>query len=656
MADSVCALDPAAPSAASGATDPLEKFLGPCALQLTGVSVDRFNPVSAPLRFKLGGATFLQDPESVALTVNGTPVPPDSLTLEPHAITAASVLGDGRNEIDFRAVDEFGRPVYLKKTVWAGSSFVTVDLVDENGESFGDPATVRLSLVDDQSVFAEASTSNGTLDFENVPFRTIVARAAASGNRIGLTGFVGTQTFVEVRMLGFEAPSPIANNDFSSGTDGWEIGSAPVQIGPHVEGSPPVPPPALAPKSAAPRGPANEDLTLGTSGEGEQSVSRTFETAEGTSSVRVRYRFVTSEVPGGYFGSEFNDTYRVSIRSEKGGTSAGESNSMNGLGLEAFDAGGATDWREVTLEIDPGGDTIQVDLGVSNVGDDRLDSQVVVDFVGEEEDQVRPSLAWNTTEGGLDLSFTVEGGPLAEDATIEVYFASGPGYENRLGSLVFNYVAPAGTPEGQQGPIRIAGSLLDGDPDGTTHLIAAASETSVGSIADVSIAYGANADAGVVQEETLDLIRDAMRAAGQAAATINSTARSPADQARAMFQNLTRADHTIAENVDIQLGIYAPPGDAVVNAFAEEAAGMTLAQVLANAADIQDTMEAEIEDQGPTNVSRHCADQALVNVVDVGAAAFNSSNGPLFVTAATARASNFIDERSTNGCYHIEVE
>jgi hypothetical protein len=39
------------------------------------------------------------------------------------------------------------------------------------------------------------------------------------------------------------------------------------------------------------------------------------------------------------------------------------------------------------------------------VGDAQLDSQVIVDFVGEEEDQVRPSLAWNATQGGLDLSF-----------------------------------------------------------------------------------------------------------------------------------------------------------------------------------------------------------------------------------------------------------
>jgi hypothetical protein len=201
------------------------------------VSANRFNPVSAPLSFKLGGATFLQDPGSVSLTVNGSPIPSDALTLEPHAITAVSALVDGENEIEFSAVDEFGRPVFLKRTLWAGSSFVTVDLSTRDGASFGDPATVRLSLVGDQSVFAEASTTSGTVDFENVPFRTIVARAAASGNRIGLTGFVGTQSRRGPH-AGLEEPSPIANNDFSLGTDGWEIGSAPSRSA-RVEGSPP---------------------------------------------------------------------------------------------------------------------------------------------------------------------------------------------------------------------------------------------------------------------------------------------------------------------------------------------------------------------------------------------------------------------------------
>jgi hypothetical protein len=98
----------------------------------------------------------------------------------------------------------------------------------------------------------------------------------------------------------------------------------------------------------------------------------------------VRYRFVTTEVPGGYFGSEFDDYFAVSIRSQRGGGRASERNSMNGLGLGAFEfSTGATAFRTVTLPVDPQGDVVQVDIVVANVADGLLDSFVIVDFVAE---------------------------------------------------------------------------------------------------------------------------------------------------------------------------------------------------------------------------------------------------------------------------------
>ena len=78
----------------------------------------------------------------------------------------------------------------------------------------------------------------------------------------------------------------------------------------------------------------NMDASLSTSGEGPQKMSHTFTIKPGTSSVSVRYRFVTSEVPGGYFGSQYNDYFSVTIRSKSGGVIT-ESNTMNGLGLAA---------------------------------------------------------------------------------------------------------------------------------------------------------------------------------------------------------------------------------------------------------------------------------------------------------------------------------
>ena len=78
---------------------------------------------------------------------------------------------------------------------------------------------------------------------------------------------------------------------------------------------------------------------------------------------------------GGYFGSRFNDYFSVSIRSKQADGAISELNTMNGLGLDAFDDVCSTDWREKTLEIETEGDTVQVDILVANVGDGTYDSQ-----------------------------------------------------------------------------------------------------------------------------------------------------------------------------------------------------------------------------------------------------------------------------------------
>lgn len=72
---------------------------------------------------------------------------------------------------------------------------------------------------------------------------------------------------------------------------------------------------------------------LTTSGQGMQSLSRTFISSPGATVIHLRYRFITREVPEGWFGSRFNDYYFVKVRSQQGGKYASECNSMNGLGL-----------------------------------------------------------------------------------------------------------------------------------------------------------------------------------------------------------------------------------------------------------------------------------------------------------------------------------
>lgn len=73
---------------------------------------------------------------------------------------------------------------------------------------------------------------------------------------------------------------------------------------------------------------------------------------------------------------------------------------------------------------------------------------------------------------------------------------------------------------------------------------------------DVQIGYGPNADPAVVSAGMVDLVKDSLREAGQTQATITSTVRTPEDQARAMFNNLTNPANTTQQNIAIQRGIH----------------------------------------------------------------------------------------------------
>ena len=122
-----------------------------------------------------------------------------------------------------------------------------------------------------------------------------------------------------------------------------------------------------------------------------------------------------------------------------------------------------------------------------------------------------------------------------------------------------------------------------------------------------------------------------------------------------MFKNLTNPGKPIDVNVANNLSTYGPGGDAVINVFVAQTAGMTPADIQANATAIRAAMEAEVNNQGPTHVSKHCANPAVLSVIDVSAVPFNVNNWPLFVAAVTGRVSKIIDERVANGCFHLEL-
>ncbi|KAF3940805.1 hypothetical protein ABW19_dt0201234 [Dactylella cylindrospora] len=208
--------------------------------------------------------------------------------------------------------------------------------------------------------------ASGIVGFGNIALTTISIVARSATNEIAVTGIAATPSTLTLTLLAFLPPSPIDNNDFLFGSDGWVASNNDsISIIPHANT-----------KRAL-----GDDLEISTNGlEGLQMVSRTYAVESNTTSVSIRYKFITSEIPGGFFGSQFNDYFSITIRSDAGDY-VDYTNSMNNLGLGAFDASGATDWFTLKLDIQPEAQTVQFDIGVSNVADAELQSAVVVDKI-----------------------------------------------------------------------------------------------------------------------------------------------------------------------------------------------------------------------------------------------------------------------------------
>jgi hypothetical protein len=168
------------------------------------------------------------------------------------------------------------------------------------------------------------------------------------------------------------------------------------------------------------------------------------------------------------------------------------------------------------------------------------------------------------------------------------------------------------------------------------------------SAAAVTITFGPNAVQSVVSQHSLDILKDILTAAGLTSATITSTARNAADQARAMYDNLQN------KGVAHQKALYGPAGDQVIDVYvAAKAEGKSPTQIKA-------AMEAKITEIGPARVSRHCADPTRLNVFDVGPRSIgDEAANEAFKRAAQAevaggRVSNFIPYPKDPG-HHFEI-
>jgi hypothetical protein len=258
-------------------------------------------------------------------------------------------------------MDTSGNAILQSFQLLFGNIDMPVIVLDENN-----------APVSGVTVFANATTYpgvgqvgttdiNGLVTFTNLVSTTIGLTARTSDNSIAVNGVAASLNTVTLNLLPFAPASNTTDFAISNGTTGWTGGFNEV----------------LAV--------TKRDTVLAVSTNGQYNIQYANSQPKVypfTNTVYIKYQFQTDEIPGGYFGTIYNDYYIITIRTDTGGY-ASVSHSMNELGLGAFDSNGFTDWYTLQLPTSLATQWINYDIGVSNVVDNLFDSQIIVDKIGD---------------------------------------------------------------------------------------------------------------------------------------------------------------------------------------------------------------------------------------------------------------------------------
>jgi hypothetical protein len=123
-------------------------------------------------------AEFLNDINQVIISINNNVAPVSSLTST--SVCTNQGLVSGENSVSLNAVATTGPAMTFHAVLWAGTNSISVDLESSLGMTYTGMANVTASLSDDKSVTKTMSTTSGTVQFDNLPARTILFTAVVS--------------------------------------------------------------------------------------------------------------------------------------------------------------------------------------------------------------------------------------------------------------------------------------------------------------------------------------------------------------------------------------------------------------------------------------------------------------------------------------------
>ncbi|KAF1993873.1 hypothetical protein P154DRAFT_48574 [Amniculicola lignicola CBS 123094] len=251
----------------------------PCTpgIELDGVDELAYNAKNTPFSVKLTSCAKFQVDSTTAFA-NFKAIP--ELTVTEDTITFPGFTED-YVLISVFALDTNESPIIESWELHFGSVNMPILILNPD-DTPAEGVRVKADATAYPGLTGSCTTDvSGQCTLQNLPGTTISLVARKDDNSIAVNGLAPTTVQVTLKLLPFVTPNPDASFEIDNGMAGWTGGQLQQSLK------------------------IKRDTTLVVNTNGQytlQSASNSFPASEGTKQVYIKYRFITSEVPGGFFG------------------------------------------------------------------------------------------------------------------------------------------------------------------------------------------------------------------------------------------------------------------------------------------------------------------------------------------------------------------
>lgn len=325
------------------------------AFTITGIDMDRFNPMSLDLIIHPNNGSF----NSFSLFHNNEIVSNKNCVydLNKNSYNIQMKLPkDGLQYFEMIGIDSNGNIIYEDFHFWTGFNTLKVRVINEHNQSIIQ-TPVYLQLIEDDTLqIIEKTDINGEVLFKNIPSKNVRIESSSTDNIYAIKGVIGPTNQIELKLEGFNTNITLIPNNLN------------VNITNH---------------------------------RGEQTITRTFITKPNTKSVKIYYRFIINGLLNDSIYLLSNDYFRLTLRSK---TSLTRKSILYPLDMFMT----ISEWMELSIPIFNQEDIVQIDITVDTIIKHLFDLNLQIRFTEEVSFGIRNFQLKNTVENSRFLNIHVK--------------------------------------------------------------------------------------------------------------------------------------------------------------------------------------------------------------------------------------------------------